>query len=302
MRVISCHAWLPYFLFQYITQASAVTTQASYTVQGYNSYISNTSLQQSLLTRGLSVTTVLVTATSDMTVTSQSCIAGSYSYANSSQCTYCVPGKYSSTANATDISTCVSCPAGTYSPTLGASNASACILCGPGTFQANTGASSNSSCLACAGNSSSYPGNQLSVGCVCNNGFSGPNGGPCKPCNSSTWCYAGTANPCPQHSASAPMSWDISQCLCLAGYFGDSGLGRYNISAYPTLCQVILEISCCFVLHAGILTTIFSSSARRTITAPETAPTAQTFALEASTLQPVLTMQGTANAQTLPRL
>ena len=235
--------------------ANAATTQASYTVQGYNSYISNTTLQQLLVARGLGVTAVLVTATSDMTVTSQVCITGSYSYSNSSQCTYCVPGKYSTTSNATDSSVCVSCPAGTYSPTLGASNASACIPCGAGTFQPSTGASSNTSCLACAANSSSYPGNQLSVGCVCNNGFSGPNGGPCKACNSSTWCYAGTSNPCPQHSASTPMSWDISQCLCLPGYFGDSGLGRYNVSAYPTLCQVSPEHS---FLRACALT-VFST-------------------------------------------
>lgn len=280
------------------TPASCLaTTQATYNVQGYNSYISNTTLQQTLVVRGLSATTVLVTAISDMTVTSQMCITGSFSATNSSQCTYCVPGKYSTTPNATDVSACQSCLAGTYSSTQGASTASACIQCSAGTYQANTGASSNSSCLACAANSSSYAGSKQSTDCVCSNGFSGPNGGPCKACNSSFWCFAGTANPCPLHSASSPMSWDLSQCLCMPGYYGDSGMGRNNTGLYPTLCQVILEFSCFFLVFSSS-NLIFVSSARRTTTVRATARTKPRSAREASTLQRARTTLATASALT----
>ena len=162
------------------------------------------------------------------------CLPGYYSYDDAQTCTACPAGKYSPTNAAPSIDTCLSCESGKYSATLGANSSATCLDCPTATYFPGTAGASLAVCLACPANSSSYPGSKLLQACVCNGGYSGPNGGACSPCNSSVWCLYGQANPCPSHSRSNPLSFSLAQCLCSAGYYGDASLGGPDL----TICQV----------------------------------------------------------------
>jgi len=214
------------------------TVQANFTIQNMSVTVNTSTIQSSLSSQGFGVLSVQIYALSALSVATQSCPAGAYSLANSQQCTLCPAGKYSTTINAGDPSACTVCPAGTYSNVTGASSIAACTPCAAGMYQESAGASQASACQSCPANSSSYSGNALRVGCVCLPGFSGANGGTCKACNISVWCLYGQANPCPLHSVAPALSYDVAQCLCQPGYYGDTSLGENNTSVYPTLCQV----------------------------------------------------------------
>lgn len=177
---------------------------------------------------------LLIKDESSLTVEATSCLAGYYSYDDAQTCTACPAGKYSSTVTATGESTCISCESGKYSSTVGASLSSTCIDCPNSTYFEGIAGASLAVCLACPANSSSYQGSKLRQACVCLGGFQGPNGGACTPCNSSTFCQFGQANPCPPHSRSLPMSSSLGDCKCVASYYGDTTVGSSEL----TLCQV----------------------------------------------------------------
>ena len=74
---------------------------------------------------------------------------------------------------------CIDCGTGKYSAGIGAST---CTACGAGTFSAALGATSVSTCLACPANSHLLSGGTSVSSCVCNLGYTGPNGGACSAC------------------------------------------------------------------------------------------------------------------------
>ena len=167
-------------------------------------------------------------------VTASACLAGYFSPDDSQTCYACPAGKYSTTPTATSSQTCIACESGKYSGTVGASASAVCLNCPNGTYFDGTGGTSIDVCLACLPNSSSYPGSKLREACFCNPGFAGMNGGNCTPCNSSSFCLYGQANPCPPHSTSGPMSYSVSQCLCNPSWWGDASVGGPEVTA----CQV----------------------------------------------------------------
>lgn len=190
----------------------------------------------SAMTGGMPAFTVQAYAEdlSSTTVTVSTCLAGYYSPDDSQTCTACPAGKYSTTVTATSSLTCIACESGKYSGTVGAGTSATCINCPNGTYFDGTGGVSIGVCLACPGNASSYPGSKLREACICRGGFMGPNGGNCTPCNSSSYCLYGQANPCPPHSTSAPMSYSVSNCLCNPSWWGDTSVGGPEVTA----CQV----------------------------------------------------------------
>jgi hypothetical protein len=135
------------------------------------------------------------------------CVGGMYSLAGDSVCVNCAAGKKSSSfgddcadcpsgtfsrilslSGMEYLSTCIECTSGKYS----GSGDSLCIDCVPGTFSFNDRASvctvcvagkysaSNSDrCSSCAANSYSPEASSSVQDCLCNNGYTGPAGGPC---------------------------------------------------------------------------------------------------------------------------
>jgi len=145
----------------------------------------------------------------------EKCVAGKYSPASGATsvetCVSCLRGKYSSVSGESSPNTCTDCAADTYS-TVMASNTDAncqsclegklsaagsdaendckdksgpcskgytgeagdCTKCTPGTFKSTTG---NSLCELCPPNSDSLEGSRT---CTCNDGYVGPDGGPCE--------------------------------------------------------------------------------------------------------------------------
>lgn len=211
----------------------AADVSASYFVYGAPNAFSGAQLGSVILPAYDEDAIVAVLNVSTLAV--DACAAGFFSYADSQACTACEAGKYSATATANASDTCVPCEAGKYSPTIAANSSSYCIPCPANTYFNGTGGQSVAVCAACPANTSSYAGSKLLQACVCNGGFSGPNGGTCSPCNASVWCLNGQANPCPTNSKSAPLSSSLAQCLCLPGFFGDTTMGGPEL----TLCQVL---------------------------------------------------------------
>lgn len=212
--------------------ASAVDILANYELTGAPLEFSGASLGVASLPALQADAIVVVTNTSTLVV--DACPAGYFSYADAQACTSCGAGKYSGTVTATTEQTCISCEAGKYSASLAASSVDTCANCPANFYFSGSGGASIAVCLECPSNSSSYAGSKLVQACICNGGYSGPNGGPCAACNSSVWCLNGQANPCPANSMSKPLSASLASCLCLPGFYGDTTIGGPEL----TLCQV----------------------------------------------------------------
>ena len=151
------------------------------------------------------------------------CIPGMYKEVNgSAACTQCSQGKYSGMTAATSISMCVDCPRDSYN------------------------ASDNSMCLPCPSYSTSSLSSDELTDCLCNMGYTGPDGGNCtqcsagkyKPTNGSSGCIdceagkhsaatnATACEQCPGNQSSLPASTSQSDCGCLLGYYDDQSAGH----------------------------------------------------------------------------
>lgn len=90
---------------------------------------------------------------------------------------------------------CTACEKGAYKSVNGSS---ACITCGGGTFTDFVG---STSCVGCPENSDSGVGSS-SLSCLCNPGYSGPDGGVCEPCSPGTFKDSSGSASCSRCSAS----------------------------------------------------------------------------------------------------
>ena len=226
---------------------SAQFTTAEYDIVG-----ATDSVTESNILTGFSgtatVTAVQFSNVRDSYVDPVTCVAGSYSIADSSTCSQCTAGKYSSSTSATGPDACQACESGKYSATVGAQSVSTCLSCPINTYFAGTGGGGIGVCTACPDYASSYEGSKLLSSCVCNAGYSGANGGACAACGRGVWCMNGVSNVCPLNANSAALSSTLSQCLCKPGYFGDTAVPTLQSA---TLCQVTSSFffSCSAVSH-----------------------------------------------------
>lgn len=180
---------------------------------------------------------VTLTPIGDERVNTDTCPAGSFSTAGASTCTLCPAGTYSPTTSAISVDECIGCDTGTYSTALGAPDEGACVACEAGTYSTTPRGTDVSVCQECPANSDSVSGSQSQSGCVCDPGYSGPNGGPCVGCDEGVWCLNGESNECPLYSISPPLSSQISQCLCEPGYYGDASLPTPESATVCKLCK-----------------------------------------------------------------
>jgi len=192
------------------------------------------------------------------------CAHGTFKSVNgSSNCTACPRGKYSTASNATSYNTCLACPIGSYSPEgsqhvmacecnfgftgpnggncshcepgkfKNINGSAPCSSCPRGTYSSEYGEISQATCTACPTNSFSHSAAAPNItSCICNIGFSGPNGGTCLACepaffkdtNGSSFC-----RPCAVGSFQG--STNASACAsCEPGYYS---VGRQSVC---TLC------------------------------------------------------------------
>ena len=100
------------------------------------------------------------------------CPLGTYkSSLGSAACTSCPSNSNTTVTGATSVATCA-CAAG-----YGGLNATLCTACGLGTYKS---AVANTACSSCASDSSTATtASTSSSACLCNAGYSGPNGGAC---------------------------------------------------------------------------------------------------------------------------
>jgi hypothetical protein len=129
------------------------------------------------------------------------------------------------------------------------------------------GATAESTCQACPANSGSALTSQTAVGsCLCNPGYTGPNGGPCTTCVAGKYkivtgtaactdcdvnkfspatgaTAASTCQSCPASSQSTTGSDAANDCVCVAGFSGPDGgactacgAGKYKISTGSAAC------------------------------------------------------------------
>jgi hypothetical protein len=232
--------WVVYvtviFLLSLPSQTHAAT-EATYEIKAMPETVTENDISSGL-TAIASVNSVVFTQITDSEVITDSCPAGSYSETDSSTCSLCTAGKYSSSTSATGPDACIACDSGTYSTAIGAISDSTCTACLGGTYFDGTGGDNEEVCQQCPENSNSYASSKSISSCVCDPGYSGPNGGPCSACGTGVWCLNGQSNQCPLNSDSSALSSELSQCLCRPGYSGDTTLPTPNSA---TLCQFCRE-------------------------------------------------------------
>jgi hypothetical protein len=156
------------------------------------------------------------------------CLAGTYKeLIGSSQCVYCIAGKYSSASAATSMATCVPCEPGKASANSGANSSDVCEACRPGKYETDSG---SSRCTDCAsGKYASDTGATSELKCMpCPAGTNSSQSGAtnfsaCQICPAGTWSQESSpaCTPCPFKSWSTPRSESVESCLCEAGFFGE---------------------------------------------------------------------------------
>ena len=105
-----------------------------------------------------------------------------------------------------DTGPCTVCDAGKYKDAIGSSE---CTLCPAATYTDTVGAISAPLCLVCPASAGSPPGSTLLAHCVCNAGYTGPDGGACTECAAGQYKDAIGSAEC---------------ALCAAGkYWGSTG-------------------------------------------------------------------------------
>ena len=214
-------------------------------------------------------------------------------------CTNCGVGTYSGTLAATTSSTCLTCPGGSNSIS-GTSSVNGCIVpgcdagstgpdggvcsacvagkyktirgsvactdCDVGSYSVAVGATAVSTCVSCPVNSNSVVSSSAIAACICNAGFTGPDGGVCLACvagkyktvtgsvvctNCGVGSYSVTVGTtaasscvtCPVNSNSAVSSSDVAACTCNAGFTGPDGgvcsscvAGKYKTNSGSVAC------------------------------------------------------------------
>ena len=205
------------------------------------------------------------------------CPAGQYKAVSGNvACTDCSANTYSTVTGANSVSTCQSCPSNTesgdgstaltscvcklgytgpnggtctacqpgkYKSVTGSSN---CLNCSANTYSTATGAIASATCQNCPSFTQSNAGSSALTSCVCNPGYTGPDGGTCSACaagkykavtgsiactdcssNSYSTAIAattvGTCLSCPLNSQSVAGSSTLTSCVCNLGYTGSDG-------------------------------------------------------------------------------
>lgn len=115
---------------------------------------------------------------------------------------------------------CESCVTGTYSSGSGASAPSACASCLSGTYATQQGASVCTSCPSNSGTGTSVGSTERGQ-CVCDPGYAGNLANltqTCAACPANSYCAGLSQRVCPANTRSPPLSSQIIQCRCVAGY------------------------------------------------------------------------------------
>ena len=159
------------------------------------------------------------------------CAAGKYkAIQGTAACNQCVGGKYVSASASTSIDNCLACDVNTYS------------------------AVDSSKCEQCPSHSSSVAMSSVQTACICDPGYTGPNGGSCVACAGGkykivagtvacTLCVGGkysttagatsasTCLNCPLHTNAQSGSDQVEDCTCNTGHYGLNGRDCINCEA-----------------------------------------------------------------------
>ena len=138
---------------------------------------------------------------------------------------------------------CTACVMGTWKGVIGPSS---CTLCAAGKYSNVSAQVSNETCSDCPANSHAPPGSSALTACICNAGYTGPDGGACIECPAGTFKEMSGSTPCmecargkylnrsasiseeacimcPQYSTSPLASPMIINCSCFRGYTNHDG-------------------------------------------------------------------------------
>ena len=155
-----------------------------------------------------------------------------------SECSACAPGKYKDTIGSTACSDCPQDSTCIYSTatslldlTCNAGytlNVNECSACPTGTYKPTPG---SDACTDCPNNSISPSVSTAETDCVCNAGYTGPDGGECVPCEADKYKdFIGSSAclDCTLYSTSPTGSDNVTDCICDPGYFhaGDGSCDR----------------------------------------------------------------------------
>ena len=171
--------------------------------------------------------------------TCTACLAGKYkTQGGPGECLLCGADKYSTQVGMFDVAGCSSCPANSQS--LEGSNAitkcrcnagysgpdgQACTACEEAKYKDSVG---GTPCISCPASSNTLQtASSARVDCLCNNGYTGPNGGSCTACGMGK--YKASVGPsactnCPSHTWTEQNAKDeLTDCVCNKGFIGPNG-------------------------------------------------------------------------------
>ena len=166
------------------------------------------------------------------------CALGSISPAGSTSAGQCIC-RAGYTIESGGAGSCTACIAGTFKPANGSQQ---CVACSAGKYGSTSAAVESSACLDCPVASISSEASSSQEHCVCNKGYTGPNGGSCSECEAGKYkptigsslctpCSEGkfglvrgalserSCQHCPANSYSEAGANNSTLCVCERGFF-----------------------------------------------------------------------------------
>jgi hypothetical protein len=182
------------------------------------------------------------------------CNAG-YTGANGGTCTVCAAGTFKTSIGSAGCSGCTSdsdSPSGSTSAAdclcnagYGYSDVSSEPTCSPCEEDSYKSARANEACSLCPANSTALLGSDKQTDCLCNAGFTGPDGGVCSPCNSGS--YKPSIG-----SAGCDIPPTNSRAVEGVGYACNAGYVKYYTSLQTATSRRLLQTGfACVACYAG---------------------------------------------------
>ena len=153
------------------------------------------------------------------------CEAGFAQVNGTDWCALCNPGKYNTQLART---ACSNCTVGLFAAGYGSKGPDSCFACPAGLWSPE----GSPDCKMCPVNSAAPAGSGSISNCICDAGYTGPNGGPCLPCESGKYKAANGSAACTPCAFGSDSASGQTACTCTERFYAN---GSACLPKYATL-------------------------------------------------------------------
>jgi hypothetical protein len=163
------------------------------------------------------------------------CEAGFAQVNGTDWCALCNPGKYNTQLART---ACSNCTVGLFAAGYGSKDPDSCFACPAGLWSPE----GSPDCKMCPVNSAAPAGSGSISNCICDAGYTGPNGGPCLPCESGKYKSANGSAACTPCAFGSDSASGQTACTCTERFFASGGACAPRDATYLTVISPVVDL------------------------------------------------------------